>query len=55
MSLFGRNRRSDVPELDVQGEEATLTPRADDGADEAPPASEPGEPRVLKLPKTKWY
>ncbi len=55
MNLFGRDRRPDVPELDVEGDRATVTPRTDETVEDAPPQLRPGEPRSVKLPKTKWY
>lgn len=54
MSIFGRERRPDVPRLDIRGDEATVIPRTG-GVEESPPVPEPEEPRDLKLPKTKWY
>ena len=56
MTLFSRERRQDVPELEVDGDEATLTPRQDP-VEEPPPPSEPqaGQSRRLKLPKSQWW
>ncbi len=55
MNLFGRDRRPDVPELDVDGDQATVTPRTDEAVEDAPPQPRPSDPRIVKLPKTKWY
>jgi len=56
MSIFGR-KRDDVPEIRVEGEEATVETRPDapgfeDPAERVPEAT---ESRRVKLPKTKWF
>jgi|GEM_PF-3327745 len=55
MSIFSR-KREDVPEIRVEGEEATVearpgTPEFEDPAERTPEAT---ESRRVKLPKTKW-
>ena len=54
MNIFGRNKRGDIPTLDIRGDEATVIPRTG-SVEEPPPAPEPEQPRQVKLPKTKWY
>jgi len=54
--MFGR-KRNDVPEIRVEGEEATVETRPG-----APEFDDPGErsldtteSRRVKIPKTKWF
>jgi hypothetical protein len=53
MKLFARNRRRDVPMLDINGAEATVIPRTA-AVEEPPPVLEAEQPRHLKLPETIW-
>jgi len=53
VSIFSR-KRDDVPEIRVDGEEATVEARPDTPElDER--VSEATESRRVKLPKTKWF
>ncbi len=56
MTIFGR-KRDEVPEVRVEGEEATLQTRPDtpefDDPDERLP--ETTGSRRVQLPKTKWW
>lgn len=56
MSIFSR-KRDDVPEIRVDGEEATVEaqPAAPEFDDSAPRVPETPESRRVKLPKTKWF
>lgn len=45
MSLFNRNTEQEVPEIQVQGEEAVI-PQTQDG--------EEGKPKKIKFPKKTW-
>ena len=58
MALFGKERRPDVPEIEVRGDQATLYSGTDaSGPDESHALSVPqnGQSRDLRLPKTKWW
>jgi len=68
LELFGKDRRVDVPKLDVQGDEATIeigrdavaTTEMEEAAEEPmlplPIANnpEPPQPRKVKFPVTLW-
>jgi hypothetical protein len=50
MTIFGRrdNERVEVPEIEVQGDEATIS-----NPESAPETDRPD--RSIKLPKRKWF
>jgi hypothetical protein len=55
MALFGRDK-PEVPRIDVNGDEATVSPDQEKNSEEHDPRmSETPDPRRVRLPKTKWY